>query len=196
MEICGQERWIQSDLRKKIGLIRPLNQELLGDPTGLDMAISGLIGTIGVLVQHEITEKMEVLGRAALQRVNADHLAHRTMETMSTGEHRRCFIARALISNPIGLVLDEPTTGLDLKATHDFLATIRTLAASGTTMVIVTHHLQELIPEIQRVVLLKEGRIMADGSRESTLNRASLSHLFGTDVIYDPNTGNVAVVSG
>ena len=196
VEICGREKWIQSELRTLIGVVRPMSYELLGNPTGLEMAISGLIGTIGVMAQHQITEQMIEKGHRALRQVEAEHLADRTLETMSTGEHRRCFIARALISNPIGLVLDEPTTGLDLRATQEFLNIIQGLAAQGTTIVMVTHHLPELIPAIQRVILLKEGRMYADGFRESTLTSASLTHLFGTEIIYQADTGIAVVVSG
>ncbi len=116
-------------------------------------------------------------GRAALEQVDAAHLADQPLGTMSAGEPRRCWIARALISKPKGLVLDEPTAGLDFVARAKFLETLRHLAAS-TTIILVTHHLEELIPEIGRVVLMKGGRIIADGHRDQTVTAENIGAAF------------------
>ena len=97
---------------------------------------------------------------------------------MSSGEARRFIIARALVHDPAALVLDEVTNSLDLRATHDLRETIRTIARGGTTIVLVTHHLPEIVPEIRRVILLRQGRIVADGPKAEMLTSARLSELF------------------
>src|SRR5258708_7377100 len=92
----------------------------------------------------------------AVAHMEAQWLAHKPVNEMSTGEVRRLLIARALVHNPRALVLDEPTTGLDLLASHRFLETLRTIARHGKTIILVTHHIEEILPEIQRVILLKD----------------------------------------
>ena len=167
VRIDGRDRWVISELRTVLGVVSEEPKgPLLGEPTGLDMTVSGLLGTYGVTVQHEIGSGMWDLAHAALARVDGSHLAARTVETMSTGERRRVFIARALISNPKALVLDEPTSGLDMKAAHEFYGTMSRLAKAGIAIILVTHHLDEIVPEIQRIVMLRGGRIFADGSRD------------------------------
>ena len=97
---------------------------------------------------------------------------------MSTGQQRRFLLGRALISDPDALLLDEPTTGLDLSATFHYLETLRMLMRSGKTVMLVTHHLHEIPPEIERVVLIKNGSIVSDGNKAEVLTSESLSGLF------------------
>jgi iron complex transport system ATP-binding protein len=114
----------------------------------------------------------------ALERVEAGHLAGQAVETMSTGERRRVFIARALVCEPKALVLDEPTSGLDIKAAHEFHQTMRSLARGGTALILVTHHLEEIVPEIDRVIMLKDGRVFSDGGRD-TITPERFAELMG-----------------
>ena len=177
--VLGRERWTQSGLRQVLGVVSAEPREpLLGDPTGIELAISGLLGTYGVLVQHRVSEEMVRRGRECLRLTDAERLAEQPVATMSAGEARRCWIARALAPGPQALVLDEPTTGLDFVARNRFLETIRTLAES-TTLVLVTHHLDEVVPEIGRVILMRAGRIVADGPRETTFTRERIAQAFG-----------------
>ena len=177
--VLGRERWTQAELRTVLGVVSAEPREpLLGDPNGLDVAISGLLGTYGVLAQHAVTPEMTERGRAVLESVDAGRLADQSVATMSAGEARRCWIARALAPGPRALVLDEPTTGLDFVARARFLETVRRLA-SATTLVLVTHHLEEVVPEIGRVVLMREGRIVADGPRREVLTRERVAAVFG-----------------
>ena len=101
---------------------------------------------------------------------------------MSTGERRRCLLARALVHQPATLILDEPTSGLDLAGSFDYLRLISRLAKQGQNIVIVTHHLNEIPPEVHRVVLLKNGSIVADGDKAATLTNALLSDVYDTPV--------------
>ena len=178
--VLGRTQWAQAELRRVLGVVSAEPREpLLGDPTGLDLAVSGLLGTYGVLAQHEVMSEMVARGRRALERVDAERLANQSLRTMSAGENRRCWIAWALVSEPRALVLDEPTTGLDFVARARFLETVRALADS-TTIVLVTHHLDEIVPEVGRVVLMRQGRIVADGPRGEILTRAKIAEVFGS----------------
>jgi iron complex transport system ATP-binding protein len=184
VRVCGRDRWVIAELRTLLGVVSDEPRgDLLGNPTGLEMAVSGLLGTYGVLVQHEVTDDMFERGWLALSQVEARHLADQPVETMSTGERRRVFIARALVCRPKALVLDEPTSGLDMKAAHEFHETMRKLARDGASLILVTHHLEEIVPEFQRLILLKEGRVIADGPRADLLTADRIAGLFD---IVDP----------
>jgi iron complex transport system ATP-binding protein len=126
---------------------------------------------------------------AALDAAGAAHLAGRTLDEMSSGEARRVLLARALATSPRALVLDEPTTGLDLVARHSFMETVRRLAFAGTTIVLITHHIEEIVPEIARVVLLRDGRILSDGSRATNLTAQRLSEVFAHPVVVEAAGG-------
>ena len=137
------------------------------------------LAEFGVRFTDEIRSSVQ----ACLKQVEASHLAERTTETLSTGERRRVLIARALIHQPRILVLDEPTTGLDIVARHYFTKLLTQLTQiPNLTLVLVTHHVDEIIPQCTRVVMLKAGRVVFDGPRPSALSNAELSALFDTNI--------------
>ena len=107
---------------------------------------------------------MRARAHEALRQVGAAHLAGRPLDQMSSGEARRVMLARVLAPAPRALVLDEPTAGLDLAARHAFMEHVRDIARAGTTIVLITHHVDEIVPEIDRVLFLKGGRLVADGA--------------------------------
>jgi iron complex transport system ATP-binding protein len=121
--------------------------------------------------------------------MGAAHLARRWLDELSSGEARRVLLARALVTAPRALVLDEPTTGLDLVARHDFMERVRQIARDGTTLVLITHHIDEIIPEIERVILLRDGRIAAAGAKRSVLTAERLSSLFSAPIAIEENDG-------
>ena len=191
LRLFGRERWDVGELRTRLGVV---TGELdagfgmtmsRGRVSGLDAAVSGLLGSHGVFSHHDVTASMREQGRVALERVEAPHLAIKPLNEMSAGERRRVLIARALVSNPDALVLDEPTTGLDLVARHRFMETVRRLAREGTTMILVTHHVEEIIPETHRVVMLREGRVAFDGTPDEALTPARLADLFGAPMVVE-----------
>ena len=139
---------------------------------------------------------MRAQGRAALERVQAAHLAAKPLTEMSTGERRRVLIARALVTRPEVLVLDEPTTGLDFVARHQFLESVRRLAREGTTILIVTHHVEEVIPEIRRVVLLARGRAAFDGTPAEALTSDRLAAVYGAPLAVERQGDYYAVRVG
>ncbi len=149
------------------------------DITGRELVLSGFFGSIGIWPNHRVLPEMETAAQAAMARLDVSHLADRWLDELSSGEARRLLIARALIHHPSTLLLDEPTTSLDLAAQREMREHMRALAASGVGLLLVTHHLEEVIPEIERVVLLREGTIVADGHKAELLTSARLSALFG-----------------
>ena len=185
LRIFGRDRWDVGELRTRLGVVTGELDAGFGHSTsrgrvsGADAALSGLFGSQGVFAHHEVTAEMREQARLALMRVVAPHLAAKPLNEMSAGERRRVLIARALVSNPEALVLDEPTTGLDLAARHQFMETVRRLARAGTTISLATHHVEEIIPEIRRVVMLRAGRVAFDGRPDEAITPARLSDLFG-----------------
>ena len=146
-----------------------------GRVPGLDVATSGLLGSHGVFFHHDVTPEMRQLGREALARVDALHLAAKPLNQMSAGERRRMLIARALVTRPEVLLLDEPTTGLDFVARQQFMESVGRLAREGTTILIVTHHIEEVIPETRRV--RAAGRAAASRSTARPRRRSTAERL-------------------
>jgi iron complex transport system ATP-binding protein len=125
----------------------------------------------------------------ALERLHAGHLGRKHLDEMSTGEVRRVLIARALVNEPKALVLDEPSAGLDVVARHRFMEMVRDLARQGTTVILITHHVEEIIPEVSRVILLKGGRVLREGPKAEMLTPDLLGQAFGAAMRIDEDQG-------
>lgn len=183
MAILGQESWNIFELRSTMGIVsNDLATAFARDITAAEAVLSGFFSSVGVHAHQHITRPMREMAAEALERMEAGHLAGRWMDELSSGEARRVLIARALVHNPRVLLLDEPTTSLDIFAQHELRETLRSLAQAGLGIVLVTHHVPEIIPEIERVVLLRQGRVFEDGAKEDVLRAGTLSDLFGLDV--------------
>ena len=188
MLIYGRERWNVFELRALLGIVSPDLQQMFtdglfqGKTRGLEVVLSGFFASSGIYHHQEVTAAMRQQGMEALVHMEAEWLANKPVNEMSTGEVRRLLIARALVHNPRALVLDEPTTGLDLLASHRFLETLRTIARHGKTIILVTHHIEEILPEIQRVILLKDGRVFLDGPKDVVLTTQHISALFAAPI--------------
>jgi iron complex transport system ATP-binding protein len=191
VRVLGHDRWNVAELRATLGIVTTdLHRQFVeghsaGRITGVDAAVSGFFATRGFLIGLPVTPAMREKAIAALTRLDAAHLADRRLDEMSTGEARRVLIARALVTSPRALVLDEPTSGLDPVARGRFLDTMRRIARDGTTIVLVTHHVEEIVPEIDRVVLLQRGRVVAEGPKSQMLTAARLSALFDGEIALD-----------
>jgi iron complex transport system ATP-binding protein len=184
IRVFGQDRWDVFELRSKLGIVsadlhdRFVHGNSNGVLTGLDAVVSGFFATHGLFAHQRVTDAMRRRGMEALERVDAVRLATATLDTMSTGEARRVLIARALVHEPAALVLDEPTRGLDLVSRYQFMERVRAIARAGTTILLVTHYVDEIIPEIARVILLRGGRIERDGAKADVLTSEHLSRAF------------------
>lgn len=187
VRIFGRERWDLTQLRQHFGVVGAgLMGELPGErtamTTGLDAVIAGFFSASTLWPNLHVTEEMRERAREALGRMEASHLARRLVGEMSAGEKRRIMIARALVHRPRQLLLDEPSNALDLAAQRELRETLRRLAQERTGLVLVTHHLGDILPEIERVILMRGGRIVGDGLREELLTAPKLSELFGAPV--------------
>ena len=182
VKVMGRDRWNVNELRTHLGVVTgDLGRDLLEMP-GLgveDAVLTGFFASFMLPPDREVTAFMRERAREALSQVRATALASRRVAELSTGEMRRVLIARALVHGPQALLLDEPTTGLDLVAQQQFIGLLRELARQGITLVLVTHHIEEIVPEIDRVILLREGRVLADGTRADVLTSELLSHAYG-----------------
>jgi len=179
LRILGRDRWHIFDLRSHLGIVsNDLGDQFRREITGREAVLSGFFSSVGIWPHQQITKGMKTKSAAALERIGASHLSDRTIDEMSSGEARRIVIARALVHDPEALVLDEPTNSLDLRATHELRESMRALAQSGIGIILVTHHLPDIIPEIDRVVLMKNGRLLKDGRKEETLHSGVLTDLF------------------
>jgi iron complex transport system ATP-binding protein len=188
VRIFGRERWDLTRLRRHFGVVASglLGGELPGErtavTTGLDAVIAGFFSASTLWPNLQVTDEMRERAAEALERMEAMHLGGQLVGEMSAGEKRRILIARALVHRPRQMLLDEPSNALDLAAQRDLRETLRRLAAEGTGLVLVTHHLGDILPEIERVILMRGGRIVADGPREELLTEARLSELFHAPV--------------
>ena len=180
VRILGQDRWHVYELRLMLGIVtNDLIQQCTREYTAREIVLGGFHSAVGVQPYHEITQAMEDRAGVILERLEIAHLRDRPLEELSSGEARRAVIGRALVHDPAVLVFDEPTNSLDLAATHDLRDTMRALTQSGITLVIVTHHLPDLIPEIERVLFMNGGRVVMDGPKREVLTEENLSALFG-----------------
>jgi iron complex transport system ATP-binding protein len=183
MRMMGQESWNIFELRSHIGLVsNDLMAQCTRDITGRELVLSGFFGAIGIWPNHVVEPEMEEKAAAAMARLEVGHLANRWLDELSSGEARRLLIARALIHSPDTLLLDEPTTSLDLPSLREVRVQMRKLAQDGVGMLLVTHHLDDIIPEIDRVVLLKDGQVLLDGPKREILTSERLSAVFGVEL--------------
>ena len=183
--LFGQEIWALDDVRRRIGLVnldllQQLSHEVTArQVTAREMVLSGFFNSLGLWPHHVVTPAHERRGRAILRFLEIAPLSQRPLSTLSSGEQRRALIGRALVHDPEVLILDEPTNSLDPGAVREFRQLLRKLARRGKSVVLVTHHVSDLIPEIDRVILMKRGRIAGDGVPARVLTSAALSRLFG-----------------
>jgi iron complex transport system ATP-binding protein len=183
ISILGRERWNVFELRSLLGIVSPdLLASCTTDATGRDVVLSGFFSSTRIFPHHAPSADLLAKSEAALARLGIAHLAARPVAQMSSGEAKRTLIARALVHEPQTLLFDEPSNALDIGAQMQLRDTMRTLAKGGLGILLVTHHVSEIIPEIERVVLLREGRIVADGSKQLMLTSERLSSLFRADI--------------
>ena len=183
VSILGRERWNIFELRSLLGIVSPdLLASCTTDATGRDVVLSGFFSSTRIFPHHAPSPELLEKTDAALGRLGIAHLAGHPVAQMSSGEAKRTLIARALVHEPQTLLFDEPSNALDIGAQMQLRDTMRELAQGGLGILLVTHHVSEIIPEIERVVLLREGRVMADGPKEQVLTSNQLSSLFNTKV--------------
>jgi len=186
----GQERYELAEARKLLGVVSASMQDqadvLL---SAREVVLGGFFGALGVPRHVHVTPAHVAGAEAALADLEVAHLADRTMSTLSTGEARRVLFARALVHDPRVLVLDEPCAGLDPHAAFHVRSALRTLASGGRSLVLVTHHVEDIVPEIDRVVLVRDARIVADGPKRDLMTADILGGLFDIPVRVEERGG-------
>ncbi|MGI8990099.1 MAG: ABC transporter ATP-binding protein [Bryobacteraceae bacterium] len=181
IELMGRESWNIFDLRGRLGIVtNDLMAACTREITGREAVLSGFFSSVGIWPHQRIAAAMEDKTRALLDRLEVPHLSDRFLSAMSSGEARRILIGRALVHDPAALILDEPTNSLDIHAMRSLRDAMRKLAQTGTSVILVTHHLPDIIPEINRVILMTGGRVWRDGPKRELLTPRVLSELFRT----------------
>ncbi|GHT58279.1 molybdenum ABC transporter ATP-binding protein [Endomicrobiia bacterium] len=189
-KLFGHTQWNIHDLRSMLGIVtNELEYEFHTKITGIEAVLSGFFASIGIWNNHVVTKDMIKKADEMIELLDVSFLKDKKLETMSSGEVRRFLIARALVSNPKVLVLDEPSNSLDIASSVKFHNTMRKIVASGTKIVLVTHRISDNIPEMNRFVFLKKGKIFADGKRVEVFNSNTFSSLFDMEVNIGKNNG-------
>ena len=183
LRLWGKESWNLFELRALLGIVtNDLVARCTQPYTVEETVLSGFFSSIGVWPNHEVTSAMRRKAAEAMEFFEIARLAPRLMKELSSGEARRAVFARALVHSPKALILDEPTNSLDIRAQLEVRHAMRKLAASGVSVILVTHDLPDIIPEIGRVILIRSGRVFRDGPKEQVLRNDLLSELFRTPV--------------
>ena len=179
LKIFEKDRWNVDNLRSNLGVVsQHLQYGYSNSAIGLYVVLSGFYSSDGIW-QHQTFEE-EKLNRAkeVMDLLSISELQDRAFSSMSTGEQRKFLLARSLVNDPAVLVFDEPTSGLDMSACFQYLEIIRELIGMGKKVVLVTHHVHEIPPEVTRVILLKEGKVIEDGNKDEILTNTNLTNLF------------------
>ncbi len=190
LQILGRERWNIFELRNHLGIVT--NDWMLAcsrDYTGRETVLSGFFASVGLWPYHLVTPQMDAEADKIIRFLEVEHLAARNVSEMSSGEARRFLIGRALVHNPHTLIFDEPTNSLDLHAMRMLHAAMRQIAQGGKSIVLVTHTLQDIIPEIERVVMIQDGQVFFDGPKAEALTDEKLTALFGSPVQVHTRSG-------
>lgn len=181
--LFGEDLWSLEELRHRIGVVMPEEvARFHPEETTRDAVLSSLRGAYGRTRDMRFSRDDQESARISMDLMGVTHLADRSFGTLSSGEKRRILIARALVHQPQVLVLDEPSTALDFAAAIQLTGTLRTLLNAGRDLILVTHHPAEIPPEIDRVILLREGRVFADGRKRKTITAALMSELYQVDL--------------
>lgn len=190
VRVLGEERIAISEVRRLIGAVSAAWQDMVDVVLPAEqIVLGGFFGAVGVPSHRRPTAEQLARAREALLELGISNLAERTMNTLSTGEARRVLIARALVDDPQILVFDEPCAGLDPNAAWHVRDSLRRLAAGGRTIVLVTHHVEDIVAQIDRVVMLSDARIVADGPKAELLTGERLSGLFGVPLEVEERGG-------
>ena len=196
VRIFGRERWDLTELKRRLGVVQA---ELPGKPTlkttGRDAVLTGFFSSSTLWPNLRVTEAMRARAAEIMELVGASYLAEKPVGEMSAGQQRRIMIGRALVGSSAEaeaspgdspatqmLLLDEPSNALDLAAQQGLRTMLRTLAQRGTGLLLITHHIADILPEIDRVILMRDGRIVADGAKRELLRADVLSNLFGAQL--------------
>lgn len=192
----GRERCTLQEVKACVGIVSATMQsQMTVHVPALDIVCGGLFGTLGVPRQYTVTDEGRAHALHAMRMLGVEDVAERDVMTLSSGQARRVLIARALVNDPDVLVFDEPCTGLDPQGMYHVRQSMRTLAQAGKSLILVTHYPEDVIPEIERIVMIKNGLVFADGAKERLLTSDHLSALFDVPLTVEESGGYYTLLS-
>jgi iron complex transport system ATP-binding protein len=190
VRILGRERWDLTELKRRMGVV---SADLPGRETrrttGSDAILTGFFSSSTLWPNLTVTAEMRKRAEEVMELVGAEQLRNKPVGEMSAGEQRRVMIGRALAASSEMLLLDEPSNALDLGAQHDLREMLRGLVVRGTSVLLITHHIADILPEMERIVMMREGRIVADGTKSQLLTEQRLSELFRREIAMTERAG-------
>ncbi|MBV1790230.1 ATP-binding cassette domain-containing protein [Marinobacterium sp. D7] len=190
VKLYGSERVNLWQLRSRIGFVsHDLQEDYTPYTTALEVIVSGFFGAVGSHDHLRPNETQIERAKALMEQLGMTDYSNTMFQRLSTGQKRRLLLARALVHEPEALILDEPSNGLDMGASLNMLSLLRNFCGEGRTMLIATHHVDEIIPEIDRVVLIKQGQVVADGEKEEVLTTERLCELYQTELSLSTQDG-------
>ncbi len=180
VEFRAQAQPLLDEVKRELGYVSSSTQAQAAVHLPVwEVVAGGLFGSLGVPKRFSVGLEHRQQVDEALSQVGIADLAERDMTTLSSGQARRALIARALVHDPSALIFDEPCAGLDPQGMFHVRHAMRHVAQQGRAVVLVTHYLEDIIPEIERVILMKDGRIVADGPKCDLLTSENMAALFG-----------------
>lgn len=186
----GAARPLLTDIKQALGIVSAtMHDQVRVHLPVSDIVCGGIFGTLGMPNHVEATPAQRAQAFDALERLGIADLADRDVMTLSTGQVRRVLVARELMSDPRVLIFDEPCTGLDPEGMYHVRNTMSLLAAEGRSVVLVTHYPEDIIPAIERVLLIKGAQIFADGPKAELLTSERMSELFGVPLMVEERNG-------
>ncbi len=170
MLIFGMDRWNIFDIRSRMGVVSmDLQSRFRPDTTAFEVVCSGFFNSLDVFRDQDVTERMAVAVRDSAMMMGVEDILERPIENLSLGEMRRILIARAMVTGPDLLVLDEPMTGLDIVMKSKFRAMFDILMERGVSIVMITHDLSDIPESMERIVMIRDGEVFCDGRKEDLL---------------------------
>lgn len=197
LKIFEKDRWNVDELRSNLGVVsQHLQYGYSNSAIGLYVVLSGFYSSDGIWQHQEFDDSRLDRAKEVMDLLAISHLKEREFSTMSTGEQRKFLLARSLVNDPAVLVFDEPTSGLDMSTCFQYLEIIRELISMGKKVILVTHHIHEIPPEVTRVILLKEGRVIEDGDKDQILTNTNLTNLFDWPIKVIKENGYYQAIPG
>ena len=197
LKIFEKDRWNVDELRSNLGVVsQHLQYGYSNSAIGLYVVLSGFYSSDGIWQHQEFDDSRLDRAKEVMDLLAISHLKEREFSSMSTGEQRKFLLARSLVNDPAVLVFDEPTSGLDMSTCFQYLEIIRELISMGKKVILVTHHIHEIPPEVTRVILLKEGRVIEDGDKDQILTNTNLTNLFDWPIKVIKENGYYQAIPG
>ena len=197
LKIFEKDRWNVDELRSNLGVVsQHLQYGYSSSAIGLYVVLSGFYSSDGIWQHQEFDKGKLNRAKEVMDLLSIAHLKDRAFSTMSTGEQRKFLLARSLVNDPAVLVFDEPTSGLDMSTCFQYLEIIRELIGMGKKVILVTHHIHEIPPEVTRVILMKEGCVVEDGDKDQILTNTNLTNLFDWPIKVIKENGYYQAIPG